>query len=279
MVHSSRLERRVCISLTDSDRRPRFMDGPGAAWFRFYDAFNGSTSDPSPYFNVARYREHYPGSPTPGQAGCAISHFRVLESFASSTGPDDGVALISEDDVLMPTETEAVLKCILKDNSFDIAVLADRGPTNPSLAFQRLLMTEAQLSLLSRPIVCGGRIRRLGRFAGNPYTAAFYLITRSGAQKLVSGLVEDAGGPWTIADDWPMFRDRYGLDIRVLRPGLVTYMGGSTTREAASLARDSETTDRAVGLLDSLKTALALRSRWRAARLAVRATAHDIKAR
>ena len=109
------------------------MDGPGAAWFRFYDAFNGSTSDPSPYFNVARYREHYPGSPTPGQAGCAISHFRVLESFASSTGPDDGVALISEDDVLMPTETEAVLTCILKDNSFDIAVLADRAPTNLSL--------------------------------------------------------------------------------------------------------------------------------------------------
>ncbi|WP_324701508.1 glycosyltransferase family 25 protein [Micrococcus sp. HOU01] len=269
----------MCISLPDSDRRSRFMDGPGAAWFRFYDAFNGSTSDPSQHFNDARFADRYDAAPTPGQAGCAISHFRVLEAFASSTGPEDGVALISEDDVLMPAGTGAVIDDILKDDTFDVAVLADRGPTNPSLAFQRLLMTEAQLSLLSRPLVRGGRIRRLGRFAGNPYTTAFYLITRSGAQKLVSGLVEDAGGPWTIADDWPLFRDRYGLDIRVLRPGLVTYMGGSTTRDAESLARDSETPDRAGSFLARVKTAVALRSRWQAARLAVRATLHDIAAR
>ena len=71
------------------------MDGPGAAWFRFYDAFNGSTSDPSQHFNDARFADRYDAAPTPGQAGCAISHFRVLEAFASSTGPEDGVALIN----------------------------------------------------------------------------------------------------------------------------------------------------------------------------------------
>lgn len=167
----------------------------------------------------------------------------------------------------------------LKDDSFDIAVLADRGPTNPSLAFQRLLMTEAQLSLLSRPIVRGGRIRRLGRFEGNPYMAALYLVTRSGARKLASGLVDDAGGPWTIADDWPLFRDRYGLDIRVLRPGLVTYMGGSTTRDAESLARDALSAAGDGRPLTRLKTAVGLRSRSRAARLVVRATLRDIATR
>lgn len=262
-----------------SDRRSGFKTQPGAEEFTFFDAFNGFESDPSHHFNVERFAERYQGGPTPGQAGCAISHFRVLESFASSEGPPDGVALVSEDDVLMPCETETVVERILRDTSFDIAVLADRAPTNPSLAFHRLLMTESQLSLLSRPIARGGRIRRLGRFEGNPYTTAFYLVTRSGARKLVSGLVEDAGDPWTIADDWPLFRDRYGLDIRVLRPGLVTYMGGSTTRDAESLARDGETPGRAGGLLVRLKTAVALRSRWQALRLAVRATAHDIKAR
>ena len=83
------------------------------------------------------------------------------------------------------------------------------------------------------------------------------------------------GLPWTVADDWALFRDQYGMDIKVLRPGLVAYEGDSSTRSDDSMARDHLIDESYAGIIGRAKTAVAVRSRLAAARLAIRATIRD----
>lgn len=279
MKFTSRLEHREVISLERGERRNVFLQQELGREFHVFDAFDGSARDPSEHFDLQRFATQYGSPPSRGQAGCAISHWQVVESFARSHGPLHGMMLVAEDDVQFITDTSRVIEKILTDGSFDVAVLANPGPTNPQLAFQRMLMTGSQLSLLSRVILTPHALYRLGRFDGNPYCAALYVITRAGARKLVAGIGKDGGRPWTLADDWPLFRERYGLDIKVLRPGLATYQGGSTTRTEESAALDTSASAERPSLSENLKTRIAARSRLRASILALKATRLDMSHR
>lgn len=268
-------ERRVVISLPGSNRIDSFMAQPMAKGFEVFEAIDGRLQESQYNFSMKRYMNYYQHPPTPGQVGCAISHFRVIRSFAVTEGPPSSTLLVAEDDSRFGMDFPGVLGKINKNGPFDIGVLADRKPTNPRAAFQRMLMAESQLSLFSKFIATPSRIYRFGRFEGDPYCAALYVITRHGARKFIAETELRGGLPWTVADDWALFRDQYGMDIKVLRPGLVSYEGDSSTRSDDSMAQDHLINGSYAGIIGRAKTAVAVRSRLAAARLATRATIRD----
>lgn|GEM_PF-965868 len=273
------VERAVVISLVDSERREIFRRQPGATRFTFWDAVNGRTEDCSPWFDIKASVDRTGITPTPGFLGCASSHLQVVQEFARTEGPDNAVMVVAEDDVLFRPETATLLSWVIGlRRSFDVAVLSDHWAKEERAHFRRLLTATSQLSALSVRRRVAGKMYTFGRFSGPAWSAGLYVVTRRGARRYTAGIESNGGRQDTAADDWKRFRDRWGLDVHVLRPGVVDFMGGSMTRPEEAL----ESEERAVASaaptsrLDRLRTALALRSRLAAARLLVEATRRDL---
>ncbi|MCO6809653.1 glycosyltransferase family 25 protein, partial [Pseudomonas aeruginosa] len=90
--------RAAVVSLPGSGRRRGFFAQPLAGVFEVAEAFHGATQDWTPYFDAARFAEHYGRAPVPAEIGCAISHARVIRDFAAEAGADSDVLLVAEDD-------------------------------------------------------------------------------------------------------------------------------------------------------------------------------------
>lgn len=138
--------------------------------FEFIKAIDGNTLsevDLSVYSKTFAVRD-FGRELTPGELGCAISHIRMWQKLVDS---EHGEALILEDDVLIGWALIQVLNN------------RDKLPTD----YQHLnLSTKARQQPKGEIIT---DIYRASNHIERPYSAEAYLITKSGAQKLID-LVE-----------------------------------------------------------------------------------------
>lgn len=276
------VERAVVISLAGSERRERFRAQPGAAGFAFWDAINGRTEDCSQWFDIQASVDRTGIVPPAGFLGCAASHMLVVREFAASEGPDDAVMIVAEDDVLFRPEAAALLEWVIGlRGRYDVGVLSNPWAREERAHLRRMLMATSQLSALSARRRVLGRRYTFGRFSGPAWSACLYVITRRGARVYAEGLARQGGRQDTAADDWKRFQERWGLDVHILYPGVVDYMGGSLTRPEDSLRQEADASAAAgrARRADTLRTALALRSRAKALQLLLEATRDDLRRR
>lgn len=281
MVDSSLpVARAVVVSLPGSDRRRGFFAQPLAGVFEVAEAFHGATQDWTPYFDAARFAEHYGRAPVPAEIGCAISHARVIRDFAAEAGADSDVLLVAEDDARFTEDFARVGRTLLQSPlGHDVVVLGDGWTRHRRTVVRRRITAMSQVSWLSRVLRGKRRLYRVGRYAGHGDCAGLYAITRRAARAFDDYVRSLPGEKLEhVADAWPAFQELCGWDVALTRPSLVTWSGGSTIlapedleREAAELAAAPPLT-----LRDRLALRVAARSRIRGARLALRATVDDL---
>ena len=131
-------------------------------------------------FDSKLFLTRYGKEPRPAEKGCALSHYHMWKDFLAS---DADWALLAEDDVLISPDLQPVVERIIEKyphvqmvNLGDIYA-SEAGKLNPQVDYPRL-------SLLA-PFVYGKY--RMGRAYGSKplYGAALYLLSRSGAERLV----------------------------------------------------------------------------------------------
>ena len=156
-------------------------------------------------FDVEVFRKRWHRDPKPAEKGCMLSHYHMWKDFLAS---DADWALLAEDDILISPDLQPVVERIIEKyphvqmvNLGDIYA-SEAGKLNPQVDYPRL-------SLLS-PFVYG-KYRMGSAYGSKPlYGAALYLLSRSGAERLVECFGETV--PGVVADDYSLYRE-WGVDV------------------------------------------------------------------
>lgn len=130
---------------------------------------------------------------TPGQVGCSASHLTALRIIRDRGIP---AALILEDDAIIPPELAAVIAEVMSalPNGWDLVRLCRRA--------KRAVKPIAQLS----------NGRQLVRYSRIPVGSAGYLISTTGAAKLLAPRHFDCPNDVEITRCWRLGLDVYGVD-------------------------------------------------------------------
>lgn len=167
------------ISLKHSPRRQTIanrLDGLGIR-FEFIDAVYGKdlTKEELEQVDYEFYPQKYlsPKKLTLGEIGCAMSHIKVYEHIVANNIQQ---AIILEDDAIVSQEFERIVKDVLnKIPARKEIIFFDHGKAK-SWLFKRMLVDRYKLARYREPSKNSKRCI---------ITAAAYLITLSGAQKLL----------------------------------------------------------------------------------------------
>ena len=223
-------------------------------------------------FDVEVFRKRWHRDPKPAEKGCMLSHYHMWKDFLAS---DADWALLAEDDILISPDLQPVVERIIEKyphvqmvNLGDIYA-SEAGKLNPQMDYPRL-------SLLS-PFVYG-KYRMGSAYSSKPlYGAALYLLSRSGAERLVECFGETV--PGVVADDYPLYR-KWGVDVYLVQPGLCGWEGTSLIQTSGIRHLESlKSMQRGTGFLDRLRIALAPKKRIANAKNILEATLEDVKQR
>ncbi|MGQ4538440.1 glycosyltransferase family 25 protein [Dermabacteraceae bacterium P7074] len=229
---------RVVISLEDStERRDRFFSSPSATGFRIFPAFDGRSGEIPDFFDTEKFFNISGKPPTPGEVGCAASHYMVIRDFASSKGSNSDLILIAEDDAILSKNLDFVISKILEKSSLlDYCVLADAYGNADLYSLDSPAIKICHHSLFSRPIFIKGEpyIYKIGYFSGILYGAGLYLMSRKAA-KIYVDYVERVGKMYWVSDQYDYWPDRMGIKVSLLRPNLAEYCGDSTVRKSPAV--------------------------------------------
>lgn len=144
-------------------------------------AIDGRAVEPEDWvgFDRSGFRHQTGRVPLPGEYGCYRSHLRALKTFIEHGAPH---GVIIEDDVLPNGQTEARVNAIIAAMpDFDVVRLI----SHRSRGFINFLTTEHR--------------DQIGRTVFGPQgSAAAYLVSREGAQKIVAAL-SIMSQPWDVA--------------------------------------------------------------------------------
>ena len=215
-LHPRIVDARV-IALQDSARVDGFLAQAGGENFRPFDAVDGRRGEGSEYFDRDGFFTLYGRDPLPGEIGCAVSHFKVLQEFAYSAGRDEDLVLVAEDDARW---VEGALDIVsgIADSVIEAGMIV--------LANE----IQIQLSLFARPVHRDGlTIYRVGHNWGNAWSMGLYLSSRAAARRYVDACEPGIG--W-VADHFSLFRRTMGIDVKVLQPSIVSWEGESSIRSA-----------------------------------------------
>ena len=183
--------------------------------------------------------------------------------------------MLAEDDVLISPDLQPVAERIIEKyphvqmvNLGDIYA-SEAGKLNPQVDYPRL-------SLLS-PFVYG-KYRMGSAYGSKPlYGAALYLLSRSGAERLVECYCETV--PGVVADDYSLYRE-WGVDVYLVQPGLCGWEGTSLIQTSGVRHLESlKSTQHGTGFIDRLRIALAPKKRIANAKNILEATLEDVKQR
>lgn len=283
---AARIVARRVISLPDSPRRTAFEGNGAASTFTFFDAFDARRGGGEQLFDVEAYAREEGRAPLGGEIGCAISHYLVMREFAEGSGAADDLMLVAEDDVVFSTHLEPVLhKVASLMRAGDLALLADPYGEMDVRDRRKRSERDVQLSLLARPV--GGRHPAhflFGHYEGEPAGAMLYAVSRRAAALYCAFVAQQGRIQWA-ADDYRRWALPAGIDVRVLKPNLVSCRGPSEI----GVTDDRHTPvltgppGRAPGdeedFLQSIKSFIGLRTRGLIYRGMVRATISDVRRR
>ena len=223
-------------------------------------------------FDSKLFLTRYGKEPRPAEKGCALSHYHMWKDFLAS---DADWALLAEDDVLISPDLQPVVERIIEKyphvqmvNLGDIYA-SEAGKLNPQVDYPRL-------SLLA-PFVYGKY--RMGRAYGSKplYGAALYLLSRSGAERLVECYGETV--PGVVADDYSLYRE-WGVDVYLVQPGLCGWEAPASFKLLAFVTwKVSRARSMAPVFVDRVRIALAPKKRIVNAKNILDATLEDVKQR
>ena len=137
-------------------------------------------------FDYTGFARHNVGTPTPGEVGCALSHYQLWQRIAAG---NDNAALILEDDVTIDCDFQRYIDFAADYLAFD----APRIVAFPGHFYYTRKHRVADGVDVARPI--------------RGYYAYCYFINRAAAQRLVN-----LGRPHYVADDWDWFI-KHGVDV------------------------------------------------------------------
>ena len=262
------------LGIDDANRFDSFFSvGAPAQGFQRYSAVdNRDNHITDEEFDVEVFRKRWHRDPSPAEKGCMLSHYHMWKDFLAS---DADWALIAEDDVLISPDLQPVVERIIEKyphaqmvNLGDIYA-SEAGKLNPQVDYPRLS--------LFAPFVYGKY--RIGNvYSSKPlYGAALYLLSRSGAERLVERLGERV--PGNVADDYSLYRE-WGVDVYLVQPGLCGWEGSSLIQTSGVRHLESlNSTQHGTGFLDRLRITLAPKKRLANAKNILEATVDDVKQR
>ena len=250
------------LGLAGANRFDSFFSvGAPAQGFQRYSAVdNRDNHVTDAQFDSKLFLTRYGKEPRPAEKGCALSHYHML---------------LAEDDVLISPDLQPVVERIIEKyphvqmvNLGDIYA-SEAGKLNPQVDYPRL-------SLLS-PFVYG-KYRMGSAYGSKPlYGAALYLLSRSGAERLVECYGETV--PGVVADDYSLYRE-WGVDVYLVQPGLCGWEGTSLIQTSGVRHLESlKRTQHGTGFIDRLRIALAPKKRIANAKNILDATLEDVKQR
>lgn len=137
-------------------------------------------------FDFAGFASHNVGSPTPGEVGCALSHYRLWQRIAAG---NDNAALILEDDATIDCDFQRYIDFAVDYLAFD----TPRIVAFPGHFYYTRMHRVADGVDVARPI--------------RGYYAYCYFINRAAARRLVN-----LGRPHYVADDWNWFV-KHGVEV------------------------------------------------------------------
>lgn len=164
-------------------------------------------------FDYPGFARHNVGVPTPGEVGCALSHYRLWQRIVDGV---DNVALILEDDVLINCDFQRYIDFAAEYLAFD----APRVVAFPGHFYYTRRHRVADGIDVARPI--------------RGYYAYCYFINRAAARCLV-----DLGRPHYVADDWDWFI-KHGVNVMAVFENGVDFNRacGSNIGEHSNWSRD-----------------------------------------
>ena len=199
----------------------------------------------------------------------------AIRDFAAADRDPLDCLLVAEDDVNLPEDLDGIMEAILKTREpFGIAVLGE--PFGGAARFGWVGATSKApgmslfSDLLPRPLPLGSR---LGRYSGACWGASLNLITHEAARRYVANLDSQGGKPAWLADDYWVWAGDAGVEIRLLRPNLVTWFGEST------LTPGFDNAQMAAGRSFNPREIIALRTRLMHAKHVLRASLDDLRRR
>lgn len=218
------------ISLPGSDRILGFKKEINKYKFNVFDAFDGRFEKIPEFYSREKYFELMGEYPSPGEIGCAVSHFLVMKEFAEQKGDDDDLILIAEDDARIAERYEWVIDYVAHNVDWrktKLALLANQigaGKRNHNSSVQKL----AILRIRSRII---GWSRKypfmLGNVIGHTNCAGLYLVSRGACQEYVSK-IKSGEKIFYPADFFHLVFPDHWRSIKVVRPGIADFEGEST---------------------------------------------------
>lgn len=162
----------VVINLTDQAARWAAMAAQLVNWpfpVRRFEAIQNAdlnTMQLAALYSISRNRQQYHQPLTAGEIGCYASHVAVWRSLLET---DDSCVAVFEDDVTLHGELPAVLRAVERlDSDWSILKLIGRDPEKVSDTW---------------PWIPGHRLLRYRRI---PNLCSAYVISRNGAQRLLS---------------------------------------------------------------------------------------------
>ena len=229
----------VCISLQRSAKRraeiTQQLDALGKPW-RFFDAHDGQTLDLnsrlspiSPPLRQDKFRRKFGRNMTRGEIGCYLSHYSVWHEAAVNKTP---ATLVFEDDADWAEDfAEVVHNAVNISQPWDIILLCFKRPRPVDFVVCKL----------------GGNQRQLVRHKVRTVGAAAYLISHSGAEKLMQYCTNiETAVDMAYSEFW-----RNGLDFYGVHPPMAwgKYTPGGDQSDIGAKDFDGTITDRITGSL------------------------------
>lgn len=274
--------KRVVIALPGSKRLPGFLDSPTSMGFEVFDAVDGRASNPLPIIDYEGFKTNFEREILPGEAGCSVSHYRVLQEFAEDEGSDDDWILVAEDDARPVADLDRYMERILAANKrrFNYIILATPWDGVGYRRLKSLGAREAQPSLLASWV---GELPwpwrfRFGSFHGDAYGAGLYLTTREIARRYVAA-ADTHRIAWP-ADAYQCWPPEVGLHIGLTVPNLASWEGSTTIGERGYFSAKGDPAPKRTGLslwVQQFRSTLAVRTRAHYLLRRLLATAKDVR--
>lgn len=263
------------ISLPGRSRLAGFFDQDGSDRFEVFRAVDGYAGEADSTFDYEKFTERTGWHGGPGEAGCAVSHYRLIEEFAHSDDVQDAYLLVMEDDARFHEDFVSVVNSIARDPR-DLGIVVLGGPDGRlgSWPLTGYAETLGQVSLWGKWFRgTSGAVYRCGHIEGAAYSSAAVLYSRDAAQRICNFVERSGGVPW-LADEFVDIARLAQVDLNVLRPPIIDFVGQSVIDRGRSPFLWNE-----AGFLNrSWKERIALRTRARSLRGIAVATGRDLLA-
>lgn len=207
-----------------SERQKPFFEQIDSQKFQLFNAVDGRNPEEIQKFDVPKFVENHGRTPTPGEIGCTLSHAQLISDFANSDSSDEDYLVIAEDDIKFTPYFSKVLDWVCSQKrTFDLVMLTDIFGFHHHKGIINFSAYGSHLSLLSRRKRIIGHSFRRGRFLGNPWSTALYMVSKAGAKKYVDLIERSNGKCWWEADVYDIWGPLAGIKLHIVKPSVVEF--------------------------------------------------------